>query len=141
MSAPMMDPCSLAPWIEFRATRSPGPGGQNVNKVNTRVTLLFEFAECPLLTAAQKEQIRRRLATRLSADGRLRVTSSRERTQARNRAAAEARLVELLAEATRRPRARRPTRPTAASRRRRLEDKRRRGEIKQERRARPTAED
>ena len=132
---------SLAPWIEVRFSRSPGPGGQNVNKVSTRVTLLFDFGACPELTAAQRARIRRQLRTRVSADGRLRVVSQRERTQARNRTAAETRLRELLTEATRVPRTRRPTRPTAASRRRRMDRKRQRGDLKQERRHKPTVDD
>ena len=131
----------LAPWIEVRFSRSPGPGGQNVNKVSTRVTLLFDFGSCPELTLAQIARIRQRLRTRVSADGRLRVVSQRERTQARNRAAAESRLLELLTEATRVRRARRPTRPTAASHRRRMDRKRQRGDLKQQRRRKPTVDD
>ncbi len=131
----------LNPWIEVRFSRSPGPGGQNVNKVSTRVTLLFDFGLCPELTSAQITRIRQRLRTRVSADGRLRVVSHRERTQTRNRAAAEIRLLELLSEATRVRRTRRPTRPTAASRRRRMDRKRQRGDLKQQRRRKPTADD
>ncbi len=124
----------LRPWLEARFSRSPGPGGQNVNKVSTQVTLLFDFASCTALSDASKLRIRRRLATRLSADGRLRVVSRRERTQARNRAAAEDRLVELLAFALHRAKPRQPSRPTAASRWRRLDAKRRRSELKSRRR-------
>ena len=140
MAVPDCEIASLSPWIEARFSRSPGPGGQNVNKVSTRVTLLFDFASCPELTDAQKAWIRRRLRTRLSRDGRLRVVSRRERTQARNRAAAETRLVELLSEATRPTRPRRPTHPTTASRQRRLDAKRRRGDTKRQRRP-PSATD
>lgn len=129
----LLDIALLRPHLEVRFSRSPGPGGQNVNKVNTRVTLLFDFAACAELTDVQQERIRVRLATRVSRDGRLRVVSHRERTQARNRAAAETRLIELLTEATRVRRGRRPTRPTAASKRRRLDSKRKRGELKRQR--------
>jgi ribosome-associated protein len=127
----------LRPWIEVRFTRSSGPGGQNVNRVSTRVTLLFDFETCAHLSDSQKARIRRRLKTRLSRDGRLRVVSQVARTQASNRAVAECRLLELLGEAlkTRKPRV--PTRPTPASRERRLQAKRHRGELKRGRRARP----
>jgi ribosome-associated protein len=77
-----------------------------------------------------KPRIRRRYASRLSADGRLRVASHRERSQARNRAAAEQRLIELLESATRVRKPRKPTKPTAGSKRRRLNEKRRRADIK-----------
>lgn len=132
---PKWDLETFRPWLEARFSRSPGPGGQNVNKVSTRVTLLFDVGACSLLTNVQKARIRARLRTRMARDGRLRVISRRERTQARNRAAAEHRLLELLVEAASAPQVRHPTRPTAASRRRRLDAKRQHGERKQQRRA------
>ena len=135
MGTSRLDIASLKPWIEVHFSRSPGPGGQNVNKVSTRVTILFNVASCPALTNAQKARVYERLATRISRDGRLRVVSRRERTQVRNRAAAQTRLLELLTEAIRERKSRRKTRPTAASRGRRLDAKRRRGELKRERRA------
>ena len=141
MSTPSFDIASLLPWIELRFSRSPGPGGQNVNKVSTRVTLLFDFAACPDLTDVQKTRIRNRLATRLSRDGRLRVIRHRERTQVRNRAAAETHLVELLTEATHKRKTRRPTRRTVASQRRRLDAKRRRGAAKRQRQEKPPTDD
>lgn len=127
----------LRPWIAVRFTRAGGPGGQNVNKTATRVELLFDLAGCDVLTDDQRARARRKLRRRLDAAGRLRVVVQRYRSQRQNRAAAERRLVELLAEALRQPAERRPTRPTAASRLRRLARKRRRGEIKRERQ-RPT---
>jgi ribosome-associated protein len=130
MTARHLDIEELRPWIEWSFARSGGPGGQHVNKVNTRVTLLFEFEACDLLTDGQKDHVRRRLATRLSRDGRLRVVSQRARTQAGNRGLAEQRLIELLRAALAVPKTRRPTRPTRAARERRLEQKRRRGETK-----------
>ena len=135
MGTPEIEIRSLLPWVEARYSRSPGPGGQNVNKVNTRVTLLFDVASCTKLTTAQKATIRRRLRTRLSRDGRIRVVCHRERTQGRNRAAAERRLIELLRAALRQPKPRRRTRPTAASRERRLATKRSRAELKRQRTA------
>ncbi len=133
MTTPKLDLASLLLWVEVRFSRSPGPGGQNVNKVNTRVTLLFDIAACTVLTGSDKSRIRRRLTTRITRDGRLRVVCHRERTQARNRTLAEARLVELLTEATQQKKPRCPTRPTVASKKRRLDAKRRRGETKRQR--------
>ena len=134
MSNPRFWPDDLVPWIEERFDRGGGPGGQHVNKVSTRVTLLFDFASCPLLTDAEKERLARRLHTRLSADGRLRLVIAEERSQLANREAGATRLIAILTEALHVPRSRRPTRPTAGSQRRRLADKRRRSESKQRRR-------
>lgn len=125
---------SLSPWIAVRFSRSPGPGGQNVNKVNTQVTLLFDYFSCSWLTDSQKRRIGRRLSTRLSRDGRLRVVSRRERTQGRNRSAAQVRLIEILTAVMQTPKPRRRTRPTATSKKRRLQTKRLRGERKRQRR-------
>ncbi len=119
---------------------SSGPGGQNVNKVETRVTLLFDIAASRSLSEAQKERLRRRLATRINKQGVLRVASQRHRTQAANRRAATERFIELVRAALRRRRRRRLTRPTAGSRARWLEHKRRRGRLKAQRR-RPTADE
>ncbi len=128
-----MDIDALRPWIELRAGPASGPGGQHVNKVATRVTLLFDFQNCPALAPAQRARVATRLATRLSSDGRLRVVAQRERSQVANRRLAEERLLELLAEALRRRKPRIATRPTRASKRRRVSDKRQRGQRKRER--------
>ena len=133
-----IDIADLRRWIEARFDAASGPGGQNVNKVSTRATLLFDFQDCPLFSDAERDRIARRCASRLAADGRLRVVAQQQRTQVGNRALAESRLVELLVEALRRPKTRRPTRPTAGSKRRRLAEKKRRGEIKKNRRVGPT---
>lgn len=132
-----LDIKALRRWMEARFSRSPGPGGQNVNKLDTRVTLLLDFEACGELSETQKRRIRTRLRTRLSRDGRLRVIRHRERTQARNRKAAEMHMLELLAGVMRRDKRRVPTKPTAASKRRRIADKRRQGELKKQRRTAP----
>jgi ribosome-associated protein len=128
------DAVDLLPWLDVRFDRAAGPGGQNVNKVNTRATLLFDFEGCALLTDVQRSRIRSRLQSRMSADGRLRVVAQDERTQLANRRSAEARLLELIAQAVHQPKSRRPTRPSAGSKRRRRVAKEKRGETKRLRR-------
>lgn len=116
--------------IEFRTSTSSGPGGQNVNRVETRVTLLFDVGASETLDEEQKEKVRDHLATRINKAGVLRVTSQRHRTQSANRKAAEAKFADLIAQALEEEKKRKRTRPTKASKRRRLKKKRRRGEIK-----------
>lgn len=123
----------LSNWISVSFDRGGGPGGQHVNKVSTRVTLLFDFDGCDLLTPVEKNRLREKLVNRLSADGRLRIVADEERSQSANRENAAARLMQILAAALYTPRDRRPTRPTAGSRRRRLADKKKRSETKQRR--------
>ena len=119
--------------LEERFVRSSGPGGQNVNKVETKVVLRFDLAGAGSLAEPERELLRERLRTRIGKDGVLRVVSQRHRTQAQNRAAAVERFAELLREALRPRRPRRPTRAPKAAKLRRLEAKRRRGERKRER--------
>ena len=127
--------------LSFVASRSSGPGGQNVNKVSTKVTVLLDVASSPSLSDEQKRRIRERLATRVSAAGVLRVSSQRERSQSANRGVAEERLIELLREALAEQPERRPTRVPRAVRERRIAGKKLHGARKRDRAARPAADD
>jgi ribosome-associated protein len=121
--------------LEWRFSGSGGPGGQHANTSNTRVELLFDVAGSPSLAPRQRERLLERLGPVV------RVVVSDTRSQARNRELALDRLRERLAAALRTPRPRRPTAPSRAARRRRVESKRRRGELKRQRRTRPERED
>ncbi len=114
--------------------RSGGPGGQNVNKVETKVTARLRLADIPGLPLHDRVWLRQRLATRLIADDVLSVTSTRTRHREQNIEDALDRLTQLIAEALKRPKRRRPTRPTRGSRERRLASKKRRSETKRQRR-------
>ena len=127
--------------LRFTFSRSSGPGGQNVNKVSTRVTLLFDLSASDSLTASQLSRVRRELSTRIDRQGILRVVSSRHRTQAANRQAAVERFAGLLADALAVRKERRSTRAPRSAGVRRLENKARRGKVKRLRRTRPTADD
>ena len=119
--------------LEVRATRSGGPGGQNVNRVATRVEVRFDLAQSSVFDAEEKRRIRTRLAGRVSAAGILRVVSQKHRSRSRNEEEARARLAELLRAALTVPRRRRRTKPTGSARERRLRDKKRRSARKRER--------
>jgi len=116
--------------VTFTASRSSGPGGQNVNKLSTRVTLQFDVLRSPTLTDDQKGRIFVKLKSRISKDGVLSVTCQQSRSQAANRDRAVERFVELLRLALTRKRPRRTTIVPASARERRLEEKKRRGRIK-----------
>jgi ribosome-associated protein len=116
--------------LEFRVSRSSGPGGQGVNTTDSRVELRFDLAGSPSLSAEDKELAARRLRGRLSQDGILRVVAQTQRSQLANRRAAVERFAELLAAALAVPRARRPTRPSRAATARRVAAKQRRAATK-----------
>ncbi len=129
-----------ARWLRLRAVRSSGPGGQNVNKVATRVELALDLGGVArTLGAAAAERVRARWPRRLNTAGRLVVRCGRTRQRARNLELAHRQLEALLTEALRTRRVRRATRPTRASRERRIKAKKQRSRIKQYRR-RPTQE-
>jgi ribosome-associated protein len=120
--------------LEARATRSGGPGGQHVNTSSTRIELLWNVAATTALTDEEKVRVRERLATRMDAQGVLRVVSSAHRSQRQNRDTAEERLSELVRRALQVQKRRVATKPTRAAREARLEDKKRQSERKRLRR-------
>ena len=128
--------------LEFRATRSGGPGGQHVNTSSTRVEVVFDLAASPTLTEAERALARRRLRSRLDAEGRLRVVAQDERSQYRNRRLATERFCALMRDALAPPPPpRRPSKPTRASTEERLERKRRDAVRKRMRRPPADADD
>ncbi|MBK9068263.1 MAG: aminoacyl-tRNA hydrolase [Gemmatimonadales bacterium] len=120
--------------LSFRATRSGGPGGQHVNTSSTRVELWWHLDGSPSLTAAERARVHARLRTRITDDGWLRVVSAETRSQAQNRQAAVERFRETLEAALHVPKTRKATRPSKASKERRLVAKRRQSARKRDRR-------
>lgn len=119
--------------LVFKFSRSSGPGGQNVNKVNTRVTLLFDVANTTYLSNTQKKQILERLATRANKNGVIRIVSHRYRSQKANRQATVERLQGLLTEALRSKPTRKKTKVPERVREKRLQEKKRRSMLKRQR--------
>ena len=126
--------------LTLRATTGGGPGGQHVNRSSTRIELWWDAAHSPSLTADQRARVIERLGTRLTADGVLRLVAAASRSQLQNKTEAIERLQHLLARALAIPRVRRATRPTRASKERRLTEKKTQSARKRDRQ-RPRSDD
>jgi ribosome-associated protein len=120
--------------LEWTAVRASGPGGQNVNKVATKVVLRFD-PRSPSLSAKVSERLQRLAAGRLDAEGRIAIHCDTSRSQSKNLSLARERLIELIQAALVVPKKRRPTKPSKAAKRARLEGKRQTGEKKRQRRS------
>ncbi len=119
--------------LVFKASRSSGPGGQNVNKLNTKISAEVDISNCSFLKPEQKTIVLRKLSARLTKDNRLIVESQKFRSQKANRDFAVEKLMEIIENALKRPKKRRPTKPTRTSVEKRLKSKKMKSQLKQQR--------
>ncbi|MFL2870504.1 MAG: alternative ribosome rescue aminoacyl-tRNA hydrolase ArfB [Pirellulaceae bacterium] len=120
--------------LRFTFSRSSGPGGQNVNKVNTKALLTFDLENTAVLSEVVKQRIRKEHANRINSDGQLLISNQESREQARNRQSCFDKLLEIIGECLKQPKKRKPTRRTYASKRRRLDNKKKNSQKKKDRR-------
>lgn len=130
-----------ADYLSFSFSRSSGPGGQNVNKVNTRAQLRFDLKNCPVLSEAVKKRLTKMSGPLLTQEGILLIESDEYRQQSRNREACLMRLAQMIRQALIPPKKRRPTRPTRGSIENRLAGKKHRGRLKSQRRENTDVQD
>ena len=121
----------LTPELEFTTSRSSGPGGQNVNKVNSKVILRWNVLHSSLITDEQKVLLLNKLSTQLTREGELILTAQESRSQLQNKEAVIEKLNALLRKAFTKPKARKATRPTKSSKVKRVDNKKRHAEKKQ----------
>lgn len=127
-------PTIPAAELSWSASRASGPGGQHVNKTSTRVTLEWSIRDSAVLDAGQRARLLQKLASRTTNDGVLQVHADDNRSQLRNREIAADRLLALVANALKRPKKRRPTKPSRGAKERRLKAKKQHGQKKAQRR-------
>ena len=130
----MLPEKALLPEVTFQTSRSSGPGGQNVNKVESRVELRFSIADSALLTDEQKQRLQAKLGRRLTAEGLLLITAQEDRSQLRNKDLALRKLHELLSRGLHQDKPRKATKPSKSAVRKRLETKKKDSEKKAGRR-------
>ncbi|MFC3198586.1 alternative ribosome rescue aminoacyl-tRNA hydrolase ArfB [Parapedobacter deserti] len=119
-----IDTNTLLPFVQFQTSRSGGAGGQHVNKVETKVMLLFDLNAAPIFSEEEKGRIKQRLSSRLRADGMLQLSSQQTRSQLQNKEIALQKLAELLVNALKAEKPRKPTKPSKAVVQKRLDTKR-----------------